>query len=349
MSSAPPPITPSERDNLPHWRADGSDGLVESLFLKLNLPERGLGLWLQFGARQMLPAAGTHHGHVMAVVFDHGSPAGHVALRERFVADAVRMETGRFVVEMGANQLRHGHTEGRLDDGAHRVAWELDFTTPHDSHRLFPWALLYRAPLPKTKALTPVFDGRFRGWLEIDGVRHEVRDARGMQGHNWGRQHGHEWVWLHGNLFSGRRGEASEAVLEGLSARVRVGPWLTPWLTMVHLRYGGELLTFDNIRLPFALRSVPDALAWTFTGTRGRFRIEGRARAPAERFVGVNYLDPDGTVTHCLNSGIADAALLLLERRRSGWRLLDQLESRGTSMLEVAVKDDLRGVRVMLP
>ena len=42
--------------------------------------------------------------------------------------------------------------------------------------------------------------------VEVGGERIEVRDWRGMIGHNWGAEHAERWVWIQGSGFEKRGG-----------------------------------------------------------------------------------------------------------------------------------------------
>ena len=92
---------------------------------------------------------------------------------------------------------------------------------------------MYRAPLPRTKLLSPAPAARFSGRLEVDGREIEVDGWRGMAGHNWGAQHAERWIWLHGLTEDGDW-------LDAAIGRVKVGPLTTPWVANGALSIAGE-------------------------------------------------------------------------------------------------------------
>ena len=61
-------------------------------------------------------------------------------------------------------------------------------------------AWMYRAPLPRTKLLSPLPGGRASAAADAsDGRTIERRRlARRWSGHNWGAEHAERWIWLHG-------------------------------------------------------------------------------------------------------------------------------------------------------
>ena len=57
---------------------------------------------------------------------------------------------------------------------------------------------MYRAPLPKTKLLSPCPARRFGGRLGVGERQISLDGWHGMVGHNWGAEHAERWIWLHG-------------------------------------------------------------------------------------------------------------------------------------------------------
>jgi len=64
--------------------------------------------------------------------------------------------------------------------------------------------------------------------------------------------------------------------------------------------------------------------------------------------VAINYTDPDGRTTHCLNSKIAQGEIRVLHRSGAGWRLKRTLTTASSAALEIGLKDELRGVKLHL-
>src|SRR4029077_17600659 len=108
-----------------------------------------------------------------------------------------------------------------------------------------PAAWLYRAPLPRTKLTSPLPDARFRGTLSSPGSGEiELRDWRGMAGHNWGSEHAERWIWLHGIDFA----EAPDAWLDVALGRILVAGRMTPWVANGALSVGGRRVRVGGLR-----------------------------------------------------------------------------------------------------
>jgi hypothetical protein len=163
---------------------------------------------------------------------------------------------------------------------------------------------MYRAPLPRTKLLSPHPLALFSGSLEIGGERVSLEGWPGMVGHNWGAEHAATWVWIHAALGDG--------YLDLGAGRVKVGPLLVPWIANGQLVVDGEAHRLGGVG---AVRSTtidarPGSCAFSIPGGDG-LRVRGRITAPHERTVGWLYSDPGGGEHNSLNSSIADLELSL--------------------------------------
>ena len=336
-------------DNALLWRPETGRDHVESLFVKLNVPDQREAFWVQFGARTFQPGVGEPHAHVMAVRFSAADPSRHVARKQRFSRAEVTAASDRLHVTMGAdNQLSTEGTHGQLSGGETSITWDLRFSPPRSRLRHLPWDVLYRLPLPRSKATSPALEMTVDGWYEVNGERTEVVGCPAMQGHNWGKEHAYRWAWSHSNHLVEEGGGPADAVFEGLSAKLKIGPLTTPWISLLHLRYGDEVFAVDTIRGPWSIQSDVDGLRWRFTGTSGDTRLEGVAEAAAERFVGVHYLLPSGVEIPCLNATIGALELRLLRRKKGAWQLAQTLRSDETAALELGGGDGHPNVPIVV-
>jgi len=176
------------------------------------------------------------------------------------------------------------------------AAWELALEGAEEPLFHLPASWLYRAPLPRTKLLSPAPAARFSGRIEIDGRSIEVDSWRGMAGHNWGAQHAERWIWLHGLTPDGDW-------LDAAIGRVKVGPLTTPWVANGALSIAGDRHVLRRVRVT----ESPSHCTFTLSG-RG-VEVRGTVEAPPERFVGWVYADPDGSDHHAVNCSIAEMRL----------------------------------------
>jgi len=304
------------------WDPNDRGGHVESFFLKANDPDADRAVWLKFTIYS--PIGGTPTvGEVWAIVFDGDGAHGHVAAKETYPISETSQGKGGVGLVMRDCTLEPGHTTGVLH-------------TPDATEVPLPMAWMYTAPFPKFKTLSPTADSRFHGYVEVGGRRLEISDWPGMQGHNWGRAHAERYAWAHCNVFDDPGDGSQEgAIFEGFSARIKLGPITTPFLTLVKLVHRGITYDFTDVTCWLRAASQLEHTAWDFVCVKGRQRLIGSLWTTPDRMVGLTYRNPNGDLTHCLNSKIAHCELRLLEDGATRVRL----RSHGKAALEVAVKE----------
>ncbi|MEZ4267109.1 MAG: tocopherol cyclase family protein [Myxococcota bacterium] len=338
-------LTPAEADALIRYRPGGNDGHVESLFLELDLGQ-GRGLWLRYTLWAPTISGREAQAAVWAVAFGVGEGGEHVALRETTPTSRARFETESLYLRVGECELRQGRATGTIRDegGGPDIAWDLSFPCEHEGFRHLPAEWMYGAGWPSAKAATPQIDARFSGTVRVGETTLSVRDAPGLLGHNWGKQHPQRWQWLHCNAFEGAPGVA----LEVLSAKTGGGRWAGPALSVLHLRLPGERITVGPVRGLWATRVTSDGLACHFSARTGDRRVEGEFSAAPQRFVGVDYTDPSGRIAHCVHTKIADGVLRVYAREDGAWRETLSLVAQGCAALEHGTRGDTHGVRIRI-
>jgi hypothetical protein len=115
--------------------------------------------------------------------------------------------------------------------------------------------------------------------------------------------------------------DAADAFLECSTARVRIGPIWTPWLTLAVLRFNGEELRFNSLWQALRADERLQFFDWTFNTSGDDTRLRVRIHAAPESFVALPYYNPPGGTKTCLNTKIAECELTL-ERRGQPPRVL---------------------------
>lgn len=338
-------LTPAEQDALVRFDPNRGAGHVESLFIKLNL-DGARALWLKITFLQRTMGRRDAVCETWAMAFNLGKEPGHVAIKRTHPVSDATWESDSLYVRVADVELRHGRAKGELVDeaGEHRISWDLAFSTEPEGFRHLPYDWMYEGPIPKSKANSPVIDSLFEGSVTIDGKTTKIQGAPGMLGHNWGSEHAVSWCWAHCNRWVGVDG----VVFEGVTSKVKMGPVTAPQLTVLHLRLPGERVTMNGAVQLVRTRSKVEGLRWEFKGQRGDRRLEGHFTADQDRFVGVDYHEPDGRVVHCLNSKIADGEIVLLGRSDRGWKPLLSAVADRSAALEIGTRDQTHGVRIAI-
>ena len=322
------------------WQPDFKGGHVESYFLKLNDPGQSKALWLKFTlyCPKGKPAATV--AEVWGIAFDAAHPEQTTAFKETYPVSQVTLARGDFTLRFGASSLEAGRTQGRLKGAGGELAWNLTFTDGEEPVVPFPLDWMYTRKVPKSKTKTPYPASRFSGTYTLNGETITVNAVPGMQGHNWGSEHSHLYAWSHCSAFDAH---GDDTFFEGFSSRVKIGPVVTPHLSMAVLQLRGKRYVFNDWK---AIRS-PDIRVqdnqWDFHLLGAQHSLRGSISAPKNQFIALKYYNPDGKLSYCLNSKVAGGFVELLDSRGV---IVERLTSRQTIALEVLVKHEKHGVRI---
>lgn len=298
-------LSVAERANLVRFAPVGRGGLVESLFLKFHLPEEAAAFWARYTLRRPIPGRGEPVGSLWAVFSKRG--AAVVAGCDPYPASEVAAGRDRFYLRIGPGELTMGRATGRVSTPAGPVEWALTFETGTPGLVHFPSEALYRAPFPRNKIASPHVLTRFHGSLTVGGRTVGVSGAAGMQGHNWGPSVSPHWVWAHATCFDGE----PDAVFEAVSSRLRVGPVLSPPLTILAVRARGRLVLFNRPDLWVRNRSDLRGLRWEVRSASGGVEVAGEVVARPEDAVGLDYVSSGGERVRCVNSNLARARVVV--------------------------------------
>jgi hypothetical protein len=214
-------------------------------------------------------------------------------------------------VRIGRAELTGRVLTGAAASREHRLAWQLAWASAEPPLLLLPRAM-YARGFPRAKAVVAAPNAVYDGWLELDGARLAIEGWRGSQNHNWGSRHTDRYAWGQVAGFD----DAPDVFLECSTARVRVGPFWTPWLTLVALRVDGRELAINGLVRAARARARIDGFTWSFATRDANLRVRCRIEAPASAFVGLRYANPPGGEKICLNTKLASCELVLEEAGR---------------------------------
>lgn len=204
-------------------------------------------------------------------------------------------------IQIGGGELGPRRAAGRASAGDRAATWELTYEGGAGPVQHLPARWLYASPLPRTKTVSLLSGGRFDGWVELDGVRTELRRWRGMVGHNWGSEHAERWIWLHGIEFDG----APDVWLDCVLGRLRLAGRITPWIANGVLHLGGRQLRLGGLQRARAtlVRERPTSADLRLPSRSGEVAVA--VRSPPEQTVAWSYADPSGGEHHSLHCSVA--------------------------------------------
>ncbi len=318
--------------NATRFDPDSGRGHVESHFLKLNDPPGRRALWLKATILHKLgePAV----AEAWAIAFDR--ELGHVAAKQVVPFESASFSREELLIRVADVAIASARTQGVVAADGARIEWSLAFEG--DAAPFVPLSQrLYADGTGNAKIVSPHPDLRFSGHYRVGDRRVEVDGWRGMQGHNWGRRHTHLYAWVHCNVWEDR-----DLVLEGITARVKLGPLLPPPITLVIAAHAGERHAFTLPGSLWRARGQIAPRAWEFRAANATARIAGRFSADTGDFAGLHYENPDGAMTYCLNSKIARGHVRLEVAGRPAIEATTR-----AAALEIGTRDPDHGVKML--
>ena len=286
-------------------------GGYESWFCRANHPSRPLAFWIRYTIFSPRGRPDEAVGELWCVWFD-GERGSVVAVKEEHPIRDCRFSLDALDTRIARAHLDGSSLEGSASRGAHAITWSLAHASEEAPLLLLPEGL-YEGGFPKAKALVPAPLARFTGHLVIDGTREPIEAWVGSQNHNWGSEHTARYAWGQVAGFD----HAPDAFFEVSTARVRVGPLLTPPMTLMVLRLDGEEHRLSSIVTSLRARGRYAPYAWTFSSRVEGVAIEGAFEAPSTSFVALPYGNPPGGEKTCLNSKLARCTLRVVRRGRA--------------------------------
>jgi hypothetical protein len=268
----------------------------ESWFVSARDPAGQRALWIRHTTHR--PRLGPPSAALWCTVADRGQSGPPTVVKQVF---------GDLPADAAAGP---GRFRGEAVMAGQAASWDLTVAGGEPPLRPLRPAVLYRAPLPRTKLEAPVPHGIVAGQVRVGGSVTALSGWRGTVGHNWGSEHADSWVWLHADGFTDEPDDWLELVL----ARVRAGPALLPWTAFGALTLSGRRLPLGGLGRPATVAADHARLTATISAPGARVELTVMAD-PAEAAV-LRYADPAGgtrVVSHC---ALAGAALTL--RRRGG-------------------------------
>jgi hypothetical protein len=276
-------------------------GHYESFYIKACRPGGGQGIWIRHTVHKR-PGA-EPNASIWFALFDRGAQ-GPRATKVTVPAAELSVPAGGWIEVDGA-EIGPGRAVGGVDTDAVKASWELTFSGDAEPCKYLPSDRLYETRLPKTKFVAPFPSARFDGRLEVDGVAIELAGWPGMIGHNWGTEHAERWVWLEGTGFEG----SPDTYFDAGAARIKLGPWTTPWIPSGMLMLEGEahrLGGFGKVREATIEESAGEC---SFVLPGKDILVRGRVSAPRKDFVGWVYADPKGPEHQTINCSVSDLEL----------------------------------------
>jgi len=286
-------------------------GHLESYFLRANDPTGARALWLK--ATVLAPLDGPPIAETWLVWFDGdkgrvlAQKASHPLEGASFPKGASPgLDVGGWRWRLAAEGSAEGAIATREGPARFSLTWTRFPSTVAAPLCLYPAALL-KGRFPRFKLVSPSPWLRVAGVLELPGERVELANWEGMQGHNWGPEQAYEYAW--GQCVFPPRAGAPETMVEGLTARIRLAGRPSPPMSLMVVRRGSAEYRFDRVLDLWRQEPHLEPRRWTVRmrshDAEARLRLDATDRPLAC----LGYANPDGRVSYCFNSKLADAHL----------------------------------------
>jgi hypothetical protein len=325
--------------NKNQWINSFNKDLVESYFIKINIPNENCTIFLKF---TFINSLKNKSASVWAIYFDTLNPENNIAIKENFSIEYISISKENFEIRVGENIFSENICKGKVQNEENKIEWDINFNNDCISLIHFPYEIMYEISFPKNKISSPILDSHFNGYLLVNDRKINILNKKGMQGHNYGPKHSDNWIWTHCNYFD----NTSNAVFESISSRLNLGVFKTPPLTIIYFKYKNKELFFNSIIDFFKNKSILDGLKWKFQAYKDNYLIEGEFWGNENEFVGLNYYNPDNSKVVCVNSMAVNCNIILKEKNLFFYNTVAEFIAKRTAALEIGTLNGIDKVKV---
>ncbi|RZI43378.1 hypothetical protein EGT07_10950 [Herbaspirillum sp. HC18] len=280
-------------------------GHYESYFQRANHPQRPLAFWIRHTIFCPKGKPEDACGELWAVFFD-GERGRITAVKEVHPFGNCHFPDDEPNLRIGSAVLTGTNMEGSAAAQGHSLRWDLRYASVQAPLLLLPRPL-YDSRLPKAKALVGSPNAMFDGTFTVDGEAIPIEHWQGSLNHNWGSKHTDSYAWGQVAGFD----NAPDVFLECSTARLKLGPLWTPFMSLIVLRVGEREFALNSIGQSLRAHGRFDFFDWRIESRSPDARIALHIGAPQSAFVGLHYANPPGGGKTCLNTKLASCELML--------------------------------------
>lgn len=330
-----------QKVNDTRYRPGQKAGHYESFFQRANHPSRPLAFWIRYTIFSPANHPEEALGELWAIYFN-GETGNHVAVKKEVSFRQCTFKTTEFFVQLDDASLQPGILKGSASSVEHKISWDLTFSGKEAPLFMFPLKF-YKSKFPKAKSLVGVPLALYNGSLHIDGQTVTVSKWVGSQNHNWGSKHTDQYAWGQVAGFDNH----PDSFLEVATARIKVGPFWTPFMTPMVLRHNGEDISLNSFGQMLWAKGSFSYFLWNFKSETKKIGLQGMISAPKESFVGLNYYNPSGGNKHCLNSKIASCEIKVTHKGLDKTGIPETLFTSHRAAFEILTDDRDHGVSIL--
>ncbi len=314
-------------------------GHYESYFLRANHPTKKQAFWLRYTIFSPLNSTQPAIAELWGAFFDNDSV---IAVQQDISLNHCDFTSCNESLKIATSQLKFAHSgkgiaEGRVSDDQNTFNWQLEYTGKDHVLTLFP-ARYYNTYFPKSKVLVGLPNALFNGVFGHNNQRYEINNWQGSENHNWGSKHTDEYAWGQVCGFDG----APDSFLECSMAKIKLGPFWSPWFKLAVLRVGKKEYRFNSVWQTLKNNGRYDYFEWIMQCHSNTFTLDISIKADKKSVAGLNYRNPPGGSHTCLNSKVASCDVRLSKNGKK----LYQLKSKHSAAFEILTDDDQHEVDI---
>jgi len=327
-------------DNALVWQS-GLNPFYEVYYLKLNGPDWSF--WARYTLSTSLPAHPGGAASVWAIFTDANGTKR--AAKNTFDLSVHDVHHTEHFIQIGPSYLSLAEAIGQVEDAATPFKWDLAFEDPVTSLRLYPNALYYWLPFPRTKFTEPRLSTFVTGTLYVGDKKFSVQRAKCHQAHLWGEAYANDWSWANCIDFP----DDESAFFEGLSARVPLGNSLSPPMSLFCVGFDEQIFRATSLcKSLWRNGSKVSGDEWQIRFISGLHRFDVQISRDPKLTAGVRYDGPNGEVRFCHNNGLANIEMIVSKLGLKGWREIAKLQAKQRCAFETVGPVAREGIPILL-
>ncbi|MCZ2355102.1 MAG: hypothetical protein LC115_00190 [Bacteroidia bacterium] len=322
-----------EEVNYTRYQKENDAGHYESFFLRANHPTLPQAFWFRYTI--FVPKRNPQKGlaELWGIWFD-GTQNKHIAVKKEIPLQNAVFENQDFYVNIDGAFLDEKQFSGSAESGHNKLSWELTYAGS-EPPLLVLSENLYSTSFPKAKLLVGKPLAKFNGSISVNNEVIKIENWIGSQNHNWGMKHTDHYAWGQVAGFD----NAPDTFFEIATARLKVGPFWTPFMTVMVLKHQGRIFQLNTI--PQALKATAkfQYFNWNFQSANKEIQIQGEIIAQKQDFVGLRYYNPPGGVKSCLNTKIACCNIMITYQNPQKQPVTEKLHTDNRCAFEILTDD----------
>jgi hypothetical protein len=338
--------------NHSRYRRGQKDGHYESYFIRANHSEKPQAFWIRFTLFQPESKPEETLGELWAILFDQKSikstGARYIVFKREVPLANCLFSIDSFNVKIATSVLENKRSRGSIENNGNSISWDLTFVKMKDSVNCDPLFLLpirlYTGTFPKAKSVVSLPFAKFNGAIELNGKKISIKNWVGSQNHNWGLKHTDHYAWGQVCGFDNQ----PDSFFEIITARLKFGPFWTPFMTLLVFRHKGREIRLNKINQGLRAHGNFNYFEWNFHSENEYIKIEGRIKGHQRDFAGLQYYDPPGGSKDCLNSKIAFCEVNVTYKDEGKIIISETLFTYHRAAFEILTSDKNHGIEIKI-